>query len=116
MLIGDKYKIESDSLNVTLYRAATNPRKPGVKTWDAIGYFSKPQHALQHLVDLEVRETSMADLKTVCQKMEELHRLITTLKGLPELLESMPRQPKEKMRGKLHGEKVATAGQGALLT
>ena len=104
MLIGDRYKIESDSLNVTLYRAAKNPRKPGVKIWDAIAYFSNPHDALQHLVNLEVKESGMEDLKTVCQKIDELHRLINSLKGLPQLPESMPDITKEKMRGKVHAE------------
>ena len=104
MMIGEKYKIESDSLNVTLYRAAKNPRKPGVKTWDAIAYFSNPHNALQYLVELEVMDTGMANLKTVCQKIDELYRLINTLKGLPQLPESMPDIPKGKMRAKLHAE------------
>lgn len=114
MLIGDRYKIESDSLNVTLYKKV-NVKKTGGIRWQPIAYFSNPQNALQYLVDHEVKETGMADLETVVKKMEELHRLVATLKGLPETVQPCTRPPKEKLRGKLHEEKVVAAGQGVML-
>jgi len=74
-----KYKIESDSLNVTLSKKGKN-RKTGTETWKICGYFSSPKFALNHLVNLEVMETGMADITTVVQKIEELRKLIQGLK------------------------------------
>ena len=90
MLIGKKYKIESDSLNVTLYQKV-NVKKTGGIRWQPIAYFSSPQNALDHLVKLEAMENGMKDLETVVEKIEELHRLISSLKGLPERVESCTR-------------------------
>ncbi len=86
MLIGEKYKIESDSLNVTLYEKRKAKGKS--TTWRAIAFFSNPKNALQHLVNLEVMETEMKDLTAVVKKQDELYALINTLKGLPERLQS----------------------------
>jgi hypothetical protein len=87
MLVGQKYKIESDSLNVTLYEK-TKGKKPDSTTWRAIGFFSSPQNALQHLVTLGVMKTGLKDLKTVIEKLEELYGLINSLEYLPERVES----------------------------
>lgn len=90
LLIGDKYKIESDELNVTLYlkktitgtgrgRIGKSKKAVGEEYWTPIAYFSTPKNALDYLVDNEVRGTGMIDLKTIVAKIEELHALI---KGL----------------------------------
>lgn len=86
MLIGDKYKIESDSLNVTLYERAKS--KTAVTGWRSIAFFSSPQNALEHLVDLEVAETGLKDLKTVVEKQNELYTLVKQLENIPERVES----------------------------
>lgn len=86
MQIGEKYRIESDDLNVTLY-CRMNPRKnrSGLSAgWRAIGFFSNVKDALKHLVNLEVMETGMKDLETVVKKQEELFHLIKSLEMPPE--------------------------------
>jgi len=85
MLIGENYKIESDSLNVTLYHK-TIPKKTGKVRWREVAYFSSPQNALDYLVKQGVMETGMTDLQTVYDKIAELERLIRTLEGLPALV------------------------------
>jgi len=87
MKIGDKYKVESDSLNVTLYKKEIS-RKTGVISWRAAAFFSTPKNALAFLVDLQVKETEMKDLAVVVNKQNELYDMINNLKGLPELLQS----------------------------
>jgi hypothetical protein len=94
MLINQNYKVESDTLNVTVYH-----RKDGKKTWRAAAYFSNSSNALQWLVKNEVQGTGMADFQTVCAKFEELTRLINTLKGMPELLQPAPRSAKDNSGG-----------------
>ena len=86
MLVGKKYKIESDSLSITLFEKAKS--KISVTTWRAIAFFSSPQNALKYLVNLEVMETGMKDLAAVVKKQDELFTLITKLEGLPKRIES----------------------------
>jgi hypothetical protein len=85
MLIGDKYKVESDTLNVTLYYKQKPRKSSEVERWRPFAYFSSPKCALKHLINLEVMETGLTDLKSVVEKIDELYRLVDTLKGLPEL-------------------------------
>ncbi len=86
MLIGDRYKVESDSLNVTLYEKAKS--KTAATNWRPIAYFSSIKSALEHLVDLEVMETGLTDLKTVVEKQNELYALVNSLGNIPERTES----------------------------
>lgn len=77
MQINDKYKIESDSLNITLYRH--EHAKSGNEYWRPVAYFGTMAGALHHLVNLEVAGTGLKDLQTVVNKQTELHRLIDSL-------------------------------------
>lgn len=81
MLIGKDWKIETVPFNVVLYRRSQPKR--GIKQvgerWYPIGFYSSVQNALQALVDLEVEETHLVDLKTVVDKQAELHSLIDGL-------------------------------------
>lgn len=83
MLVGDKYKIESDTYNVTLYKRVRVKKTGGIR-WQPIAYFANLHNALRYLVDLEVMETGMADLKTVVKKQGELYTLVNSLKGMPD--------------------------------
>jgi len=85
MLIGDRYKIESDSLNVTLFEKAKS--KTSATTWRSIAFFSSIKSALNHLVDLEVMGTGLSDLKSVTKKQDELFNLIKQLGNIPEGVE-----------------------------
>lgn len=78
MLVGKDYKIEADSLNVTLLKRGVS-EKTQKEYWTSIGYFSRFGNALKSLVDLGVKETELKDFKVVCQKQEELYNLIDSL-------------------------------------
>ena len=77
MLIGKAYKIESDAFNITVYHKRISKTKR--LYWDAVGHFAKLSHALEFLVDLEVRKTGLIDLATVTKKQDELYNLIEGL-------------------------------------
>jgi len=79
MLIGDSYKIESDSLNVTLYKPVKVKKTGGIR-WQPIAYFSSFENAFDHLVDLEVMETGLKDTRAVVEKQKELYQLIRGMK------------------------------------
>jgi len=63
---GKLYKLESDSLNITLCE-----KKKTLET---------DKEALKFLVDLKVRETELKDLEVVVKKQDELYKLIGQLK------------------------------------
>jgi len=83
MLIGKDWKIESDSLNVVLYRKHMATRKvtgERYEDWgDPIGYYSTIKGALHGLVGQGVRDTALTDLKTIESKISELRLLIDAL-------------------------------------
>ncbi len=87
VLIGKKYKLESDSLNVILSKKVTRTRKADktkYEDWEHVGYYSTVSAALHGMVDFEIRETSLKEFKIVVQKQEELHNLISSLTNLSE--------------------------------
>ena len=79
-MIIDKYAIETDALNVTVYERSEVKDKEsknfGKETKKAIGYFSTMHQAYKFIVDREVRVTGLTDLDTVMEKMNELFRYI----------------------------------------
>ena len=80
MLIGDKYKIEADSLNVTLYQVGKN-------YWRPIAYFSTVENALIHMADLELASTGLKDFRTVVEKQNEIYHLIRGLENTSQALQ-----------------------------
>jgi len=79
IIIGDKYKIDADSLNVTLFVKMV--REDKTHYWYPKAYFCTAKNALDYMVDKEINGTGFADLQTICQKIEELYKLI---QGLPD--------------------------------
>lgn len=88
MIINDKYKIESDSLNIILCqvksitgtgRGRASTKQVGEKYWTPIAYLSSFQNALEYLVDHEIKGTGLQDFETVVKKQQELYDLIKTL-------------------------------------
>ena len=72
MMIGQKWLVGADSLNIILYRRQMN-RKTGKEYWRAHSYYSSVANALMCLVDQGVRDTELADLQTVCDRIDQLH-------------------------------------------
>jgi hypothetical protein len=109
MNIGEKYKIESDRLNVIVLEfkpKATDieielrgkGRARETEKWQQIGYFPTPKDALSFLVNKEVKETHLTDLKTIVDKIDSLETLIQSLNieasGIPKI-ETRGRKPKD---------------------
>lgn len=83
MQVGKDWKIESDTLNITLYKrhaVRATAKKPGHNYWTAEGYYSNIKNALEALVDYEVAETGLKDFRAVSQKQDDLYKLIEALK------------------------------------
>jgi hypothetical protein len=90
MLIGDKFKIESDSLNITLsekytvkeykgYGKKPNPENVGQERWEILGYFSDIKHALWFMAKHDIKGTGLDDLVSVNQRLDEIHATIKAL-------------------------------------
>ena len=80
MKIGKDWKIESDSMNVTLMkrtRVKAKDGKPAHDNWPVMGYYPTVKSALKGLVNFGVAETGLADIKSVDKKIDELHELIS---------------------------------------
>ena len=81
MLIGKKYKVDSDSFGITLYESV-NVKKTGCIRWQPLAYFASVKNALEYLVDREVRMTGLKDFQTVVEKQKELYQLIKELEHI----------------------------------
>jgi len=77
MLIGDKYKVESDEMQYIIsasYTAGVNSKLAGQVLWKTVAYFKTLSEAIKWLVDREIRGTGLVDLLEVNKKIEELKR------------------------------------------
>ena len=77
MLIGDKWKIEADEMNVILSSRYISKKK-GTEVWRVRGYYSSPQEALHALIRQKVRDTELKDLKTIVAEIKRVEDMIAT--------------------------------------
>lgn len=75
MLLGNKLKIESDEVCVTIYEKYIS-KKTGDEMWKPVSYHPNVRMALKYLVDREVNGTGLKDLEEVTNKIEELYKWI----------------------------------------
>ena len=78
MLIGDKYKVESDEMQYTISTNYTHKtgKNEGQELWKTVAYFKTLSEAIKWLVDREIRGTGLVDLLEVNKKIEELKRTL----------------------------------------
>ena len=81
LLIGRDWKVGTDALNIILYRRCVN-RKTGKEYWRAHSYYATIPDALVGMLNQGIRDTELADLKTVCDKIDQLRRDIFKVCGL----------------------------------
>lgn len=74
MKIGDKYLIESDGTNVTLYEVIEikSGKNQGKTRLDPLGYFKNLEGCLKECVRREINATYLQDLSEVVDKIKEL--------------------------------------------
>ena len=85
MRINDKWQIISDELNVILQRKVVTKAtedKPSAEHWNTEGYYVSPKHALKALVQKGITGTGMEELQTICDKIDELYKMIDNLSAL----------------------------------
>ncbi len=91
MLIGSKYKVESDANNLILKALVTSKnqedddmeddikKEPG---WRTVGYFYDFSELLKFMADYDIKGTGMADVKVLAKRQDEIYNLIKSLKLL----------------------------------
>ena len=76
MKINEKYSIESDVLNVTVYEHSIVKEEEsenfGKKVKKPVGYLTTIDQAFKFLIDREVKGTGMKELNTIMNKITEL--------------------------------------------
>ncbi len=80
ILIGTKYKLEADSMNIILSKKKRRIRKDTKEVyedWAIMGYFATVKGALHELVNQGVRDTALKDLKSISGKIDGLYDLIS---------------------------------------
>lgn len=89
MLIGSKYKIETDPNNIILKPVVDKKKKKDEDNddyenreqgWKIIGYFYDFRELLKFMADYDVKGTGLSDLKAVAKRQAELYSLISSLK------------------------------------
>ena len=91
MIINKNWKIETDSLNLTLLklRVVQDGKNKGLEQWDADAYFAPTKEgfksAIKRLADQEVAATELKDINVVLKKQEELYTLIEKMEVNNEL-------------------------------
>ncbi len=82
MLIGKRYKVESDENNVILSskKVAKTGKHAGEEHWTTEGYFANVKEAIKFLADLELKKTELTDLMAISERQNEIYELIKGLK------------------------------------
>ena len=73
LAVGRNWRVGADTLNIIIYLRQVN-KKTGKEYWRAHSYYATVANALVGLVNQGIRDTKLADLKTVCDKIEQLHK------------------------------------------
>ena len=83
MQINEKWKIESDSDNVTLFQRRIiipkDPNKAPRAMWKA-SYYGNVQQALKGLVTNELNATGLKSIEAIVKKQDEIFKLIDSIK------------------------------------
>ena len=81
--IDKKWAIVADNLNILLVRKHTPKKDGGGKPYLVTeGYYSSLHEALHGLVEQQVRDTKLASLKILTDKLDEIYSLIKSLRNI----------------------------------
>ena len=81
----NKYRLSADSNNIILQEKQTitgeGKKKPTIRQvgdtyWSNIAFFSSPKNALKYIIEKEIRELWVEDLKEVVKRMEKLEKMV----------------------------------------
>ena len=85
----NKYRLSADSMNIILQEkqtiTGTGKKKPTIRKvgdtyWSNIAFFSNPGNALNYIIEKEIRELWVEDLKEVVKRVTKLEKMV---EGIP---------------------------------
>jgi hypothetical protein len=85
----NKYRLSADSMNIILQEkqtiTGTGKKKPTIRKvgdtyWNNIAFFSNPKNALNYIIEKEIKELWVEDLKEVVKRMDKLEKMV---EGIP---------------------------------
>jgi len=94
----NKYRLTADPMNIILQEKQTitgeGKKKPTIRKvgdiyWTNIAFFSNPKNALKYIIEKEIRELWVEDLKEVVKCMDKLEKMVEgiTLDLLPQIVQ-----------------------------
>ncbi len=81
MLLGTKYKVETDPRNLILYHKSISKKK-GSENWKVVGYFYDFRELLKFVADNEIKLVGLNDLEAIAEKQDEIYKLIQSLQSM----------------------------------
>jgi hypothetical protein len=84
----NKYRISADPMNIILQEKQTitgegkkkpTVRKVGDTYWSNIAFFSNPKEALKYIIEKEIRELWVDDLKEVVKRMDKFEKIVADI-------------------------------------
>ena len=84
-VVMNKYKLSADSMNIILQEKQTitgeGKKKPTISKigdtyWNNIAFFSCPKAALDYIIEKEIRELWVEDLKEVVKRVTKLEKMV----------------------------------------
>ena len=91
LLIDRNWKLGADTLNVILYRRCVN-KKTGKEYWRAHSFYATIPDALVGMLNQGIRDTELADIKTVCDRIDQLREDIAAQPEVKERLHELNRE------------------------
>ena len=94
----NKYRLSADSMNIILQEKQTitgegkkkpTIRKVGDTYWNNIAFFASPKHALEYIIEKEIRELWVEDLREVVKRVGKLEKMVAgiSLDPPPEIIQ-----------------------------
>ena len=77
MLIGSKYKIDSDTLNFVLKEKYMSGEDETVEAWKTIGNYSTLKHLFIGLINHDILSEELEDIRKITEKINSLYILIS---------------------------------------
>ena len=84
----NKYRLTADPMNIILQEKQTitgegkkkpTIRKVGDTYWKNIAFFSNPKEALKYIIEKEIRELWVEDLKELVKEVSKLEKMIDAI-------------------------------------
>ncbi|MDX9803784.1 MAG: hypothetical protein RBS96_07215 [Dehalococcoidales bacterium] len=77
--IGDSYRLRTDGLNIILEAKKKRYKKDTKEpydSWEIKGFYSSMESALKGMVDIDIKEHDLQDVKTIVARIDLLQTLI----------------------------------------